>query len=153
VSGLVNVAGGDSKGAQVALVNFASHIVGTQVGLVNVSDRIDGWPIGLVNIEKDGVLQTELWTEDISSAMLGYAFGTRVAYTIASVGFGFGASPESPSASLGIGARLTLGPFSATWTSRGASSSATRVPSISRGPRAASRCASSRAIPRRAPAL
>jgi hypothetical protein len=108
---LVNIAGGEARGAQIGLVNVASHITGTQVGLVNVSDRIDGLPVGLVNIETGGVLSPQLWAEAASWLRFGFAFGTRTVYTIAALGFGFGTSPESPSASLGVGARLTLGRF------------------------------------------
>jgi hypothetical protein len=111
VFSLVNVSGGDARGAQVGLVNVASHIAGAQVGLVNISDRLDGAAIGLVNIERGGVLSPQLWTENASSARVGYAFGTRIIYTIASVGFDFGTQPQSPSASLGMGGRLTIGPF------------------------------------------
>jgi hypothetical protein len=108
---LVNVAGGKSSGAQVGLVNVASSIDGAQVGIVNVADRIRGGSIGLVNIETGGVLSTQAWSESDSSLRLGFAFGTRIIYTLASVGFGDGKLPQSPSASLGMGGRLTIGPF------------------------------------------
>ena len=111
VSSGVNLAGGDSRGAQVAVVNIASHISGAQVGIVNISDRLDGAAVGLVNIERGGVLSPEIWTENGSSVCLGYAFGTRLFYTLASVGFGVTADSQSPGASLGMGGRLTIGRF------------------------------------------
>ena len=45
------------------------------------------------------------------SVRLGFAFGTRMFYTLASVGFGVTADSQSPGASLGMGGRLTLGRF------------------------------------------
>jgi hypothetical protein len=111
VLSLVNVSGGDARGAQVGLVNVASHLAGAQVGLVNISDRLDGAAIGLVNIERGGVASPQLWTENASSVRAGYALGTRIIYTIASIGFDLGTQPQSPSASLGMGGRLTVGPF------------------------------------------
>ncbi len=109
--GLVNVAGGDSQGAQVGLVNVASHITGTQIGLVNVSDRIDGAPLGLVNIERGGIYSPQIWTESATGLRAGLAFGTRIFYTLASAGFEIGTAAQSPSTSVGTGARLTIGPF------------------------------------------
>jgi hypothetical protein len=78
---------------------------------VNISDRLDGAAIGLVNIERGGVASPQLWTENASSVRAGYALGTRIIYTIASIGFDLGTQPQSPSASLGMGGRLTVGPF------------------------------------------
>jgi hypothetical protein len=111
LSGLVNYSKGQGLGAQVGLINIASSVSGAQVGLVNISDRIDGVPLGLVNIEKGGVLSPQLWTEGVSSMHVGYAFGTRLFYTLASAGFGLGSGSESPSTGLGMGARLAIGPF------------------------------------------
>ena len=109
--GLVNVAGGESRGAQIGLVNVASRMVGAQIGLVNISDSISGAPVGLVNIESGGVYSPQLWTEGASVVRVGLAFGTRIVYTLASLGFDLEKGPQSPSASLGIGGRITIGPF------------------------------------------
>jgi hypothetical protein len=113
ISGGVNLSGDEAAGVQVGVLNIASRIRGAQVGLVNISDRIDGAPVGLVNIERGGILSPQLWTESASKARLGYAFGTRIVYTIASIGFDFdfGTQPQSPSVGLGMGGRLTLGPI------------------------------------------
>jgi len=109
--GVVNIAGGRSRGAQIGVVNIASSVTGVQIGLVNISERIYGVPIGLVNIEKDGIYSPQMWTESASLFRVGLAVGTRVFYTIASVGFEIGETAQSPSVSLGTGARLTIGPF------------------------------------------
>lgn len=108
--GTVNVAS-RIAGAQVGVVNVASSVAGTQVGVVNISDRIDGVPFGLVNIEREGVRSFQFWADDVSSVRIGYALGTRFVYDIASIGFGFGTQPQSPSASLGLGGRMIIGPF------------------------------------------
>jgi hypothetical protein len=126
VSSLVNVAGGEGKGGQLGLVNVASDVVGaqvgllnvasymrgTQVGLVNVAKRIDGFPVGLVNLEEGGVRSPQVWTEGTTGLFLGFAFGTRIVYTLISGG----ADREDdgsfqPSAGAGIGGRITVGRF------------------------------------------
>jgi hypothetical protein len=112
LSGLANVSGGRGVGAQVGLVNVADRVVGAQVGLVNVARRIDGVAIGLVSIEEGGVFMPQLWTENASALRAGLAFGTRIVYTLVSAGVDVGASgAERPRFGLGIGGRLTLGPF------------------------------------------
>ena len=109
--GLVNAAGGETGGAQLGLVNVADQISGIQVGLVNVANRISGVPIGLINIESGGVFSPQLWTEGGTSLRTGLAFGTRHIYTLASVGLGLGTDAQAPSASLGLGGRITIGRF------------------------------------------
>jgi hypothetical protein len=110
--GLVNYAGAVGTGAQVGLVNIASHIKGAQIGLVNVSKRIDGVPIGLVNIEEGGISTPQLWTESASGIRFGFAFGTRIVYTLLSAGID--ATPsglERPQVGWGMGGRVRVGPF------------------------------------------
>jgi len=111
ISGAVNVSLSEARGAQVGVVNVASHLIGAQLGLVNISDRIDGLPLGLVNIERGGILSPQLWTEGAGAVRVGLSFGTRLVYTLASAGFELGPGGQTPSASLGLGGRLTIGPF------------------------------------------
>jgi Caspase domain len=110
--GLLNYAEGQSLGAQVGLVNVASEITGVQVGLVNVSRRITGVPIGLVNLEEGGVLMPQAWTESFSRYRLGFAFGTRIVYTLLVAGVDAGGSGfERPQVGGGMGGRIRIGPF------------------------------------------
>lgn len=111
IAGGTNISLSDARGTQVGLVNIAAYLAGTQVGLVNISDRIEGVPIGLVNIERGGILSPQVWTEGLSSLQAGFAFGTRLVYTLAAGGFGIGPGQQYPVASLGFGGRLTIGPF------------------------------------------
>jgi len=110
--GLVNYAEGPGLGAQVGLVNIAGEITGAQVGLVNISKRITGLPIGLVSIEEGGILMPQAWTESFSRYRIGFAFGTRFAYTLIVAGIDSGASGfERPQAGGGMGGRIRIGPF------------------------------------------
>jgi hypothetical protein len=111
VLSLVNVAGGASRGVQLGLVNVASTLSGSQIGLVNISDRLAGAPLGLVNIERGGIWTPQFWSEGGTGLRAGLAFGTRLVYTLASVGFVLGKEAQSPSVALGLGGRLGLGPF------------------------------------------
>jgi hypothetical protein len=109
---VLNFAKGESRGVQLGMVNVAGHIRGVQVGLVNVAERIDGVPVGLVNIEKGGIRSAECWMEGPSSVRAGFAFGTRIVYTLVQGGMSFGdGKAEEPLVGLGLGGRITLSPF------------------------------------------
>jgi hypothetical protein len=112
VFSLVNYAEGQSLGAQVGLVNIASEIRGAQVGLVNISKRITGAPIGLVNIEEGGILMPQVWTESFSRYRIGFAFGTRIVYTLLVGGVdSVHSGIVRPQVGAGVGGRIRIGPF------------------------------------------
>lgn len=106
----VNV-GRELRGLQLGVVNVAGELWGSQFGLVNVATRIHGPAFGLVSIEKDGVLAFEGTIDPDGRAQAAMKVGTRFSYTILSLGAESPQNPQNWNLSLGLGARLPLGPY------------------------------------------
>ncbi len=126
----VNLSSGETKGAQLGVVNKASRITGVQVGLfnyseeqtgaqiglVNVSKRLNGVPLGLIDIQLNGENHVDLIFESAAGNIgelgndvycaLYFRMGGKYLYKYFNVGvltLNDEATDEFPSLSAGLG--------------------------------------------------
>ena len=98
-------------GAQIGLVNVSGELSGVQLGLVNVAERITGPSFGLVSVERNGIALVEGTTDLKGRSVASLKVGTRFSYTMVSVGTRYWEGPGDWNASLGLGGRLSVGPY------------------------------------------
>lgn len=103
----LNIAGGEFKGLQLGVVNFAKKLKGTQLGVINlggVEER--GTPIGLFNFVKNGYYALEFAGGEALYSNLSFKMGVEHFYTIYKVGLGSYNNKPLYSYGLGFGKNI-----------------------------------------------
>jgi hypothetical protein len=103
-AGVVNRAV-DQDGLQFGVVNKAGSLDGVSFGVINVADTGQGLPLGLLNVVRDGILDVEVWSGDLSAVNLSLKSGTRRFFTSFGLGYDPGDAEGLFSAGGSVGVR------------------------------------------------
>jgi hypothetical protein len=88
VAGLMNVTGGTCRGLQVGIFNVAGRLRGVQIGLANVAGELEGVPVGLVNLtrKEDRRIQMAAWMGSLTYLNTGVKIWAKRFYSVLFVG-------------------------------------------------------------------
>jgi len=82
--GALNVAK-QVTGVQIGVLNVANHLSGLQMGVVNLSNKINGETIGLLNYANNGLLNINLYQDEVGLSHFSIESGGQHLYTSYSV--------------------------------------------------------------------
>lgn len=85
-NGVVNHAT-DMDGVQLGAVNRSGSLDGLSIGFVNVAETGTGLPLGFLNVVRDGILDVEVSSSDLSPVNLSLKSGTRSFFTTTTLGY------------------------------------------------------------------
>lgn len=74
------------SGFQIGVTNIANHISGLQVGVLNISQKINGEAIGLLSYANNGLLNVNMWQDEVGLSHFTLQSGSQHLYTAYSVG-------------------------------------------------------------------
>lgn len=109
-SGALNVCLDTMSGAQVSVVNYATHLNGLQVGVFNFAQTCNkGVPVGLISVVANGMHEFEVASTERGFVNFNLRTGTRKFYNV----INFGVDPSYPDNILwtfgyGIGHRFSI---------------------------------------------
>ncbi|MBT5829446.1 MAG: hypothetical protein HOH77_04540 [Candidatus Latescibacteria bacterium] len=84
-AGAVNIAQ-KVTGFQIGVANITNRISGLQVGVVNLSNKINGESIGLLSYANNGLLNANVWQDEVGLSHFTLQSGSQHLYTAYSVG-------------------------------------------------------------------
>lgn len=88
LSGFVNLNNGLMEGVQASgFFNAANKVKGFQLGIINIADSVEGGQFGFLNINKKGMHQVELSSDELFRANLAVRTGNQLFYNEFSTGF------------------------------------------------------------------
>ncbi|HXU64663.1 MAG TPA: caspase family protein [Polyangia bacterium] len=84
--GVVNAAG-EAWGARIGVLNVAGHSHGFQLGVVNIAAHDDGESLALINLIGDGIHEAAIYASDVLPMNVAFKLGGRHLYTALAAGY------------------------------------------------------------------
>lgn len=107
-SGVLNQAK-SLNGVQASIVNFSGESKGAQIGIVNIAKASEGYyPLGLVNIVEDGYYPLELTFGETIYSTVALRMGMPLLHSILSYGYSANDGNSLQAAGIGLGTTIAI---------------------------------------------